>query len=222
MNEMNNLSKEIAVELNEEVTNLEVEQPAEELVMQEDLAAAAVPCSAASTISRDVPFCCSTTLPPTFGVDTPNPKILFTLGSLRVVIEPCTTTVTIPGIGSTCPFTAWNVRIVGCIPFLLNAPAGPEAAARCIKPASATGDTFFVCCSGNACVDNIVCRTCNEADALAAQAIVQAKLADCNCVNATINVIRSGIGTPNRCAVTFTGTFTLPNCNSRVGTNCNP
>lgn len=211
MNEMSNLSEQIAVTLNDE--EIVVAPDMEVAPSPATLLAAAPACVA---VNRSVPFCAAVNLPGNFVPVTPIiPRILYDLSCLKCIVENCTTNVTVNG--TTCPVTLFNVKVVGCIPFIVNVPlvSSPGVGGTCVVPFP---NTLSACANGSVCVDNVICTKCNEADAVAACEIVKTKF-NCDCVTVTFNPANP---TKVDCAVTVKGTFTLPNCNARVPGNCNP
>lgn len=203
MNEMSNLSEQIAVTLNDEdilvATSDELDSP--EVAILTD--------PACGPVNRNVTFCAAVNLPGNFVPVTPIiPRIIYDLSCLRCIVEECTTTVT---VGTTnCPVTLFNVRVVGCIPFIVNIPVlfAPGPGGTCVIPFSNTPSerTVSACANGSVCVNNVICTKCNKADAVAACNALRF-----NCDTVTIPAA-SFIATRDNCVVKVTGTFSLPNC----------
>ncbi|WP_300381733.1 hypothetical protein [Clostridium sp.] len=205
MNEMSELSKEIAAELNEEEIKVAL---SDESVSPEIALLAAPPACVA--VNRSVPFCAAVNLPGKFAPATTPivPRIIYDLSCLKCIVEKCTTNVTVNG--TTCPVTLFNVKVVGCIPFIVNIPVlfAPGVGGTCVVPYSATPSerTVSACANGSVCLDNVICTRCNEADAIAACDSLRF-----NCDTVTVP-IATFTATRDNCVVKVTGSFSLPNC----------
>ena len=215
MSEMSNLSEQIAVTLNEEqvkdeeIKEVAYEEVANEEVESEEVVLLAAP-PACGPVNRNVAFCAAVNLPGRFvPATTPIvPRIIYDLSCLKCIVERCTTNVTVGS--TTCPVTLFNVRVVGCIPFIVNVPVlfAPGPGGTCVIPFSATPSerTVSACANGSVCVDNVICVKCNENDAIAA---CNALIFNCDTVTVPTT---SFVATRDNCVVKVTGTFLLPNC----------
>lgn len=171
--------------------------------------------------NRTTNFCCIIDIPSNLNITAFDAaRITYNLDCLQCVVEPCTTTATVCG----CPITltVFNVKIVGCIPFLINAFI---TSAACTRVRNDFPRDASLCCHDSVCVNNVICTRCSEAEANAACNIIREKLTNCTCVNATINPLRP-LGCSNFPGVikgiAVSGFFTLPNCNPSIPGNCNP
>lgn len=222
MNEMNTLSEQIAVTLNnEEIVDGEIVDENLEVSDNPPIPPCGAagdpppPCAADNTPacadpqSRNVPFCCSTDLATNFhfNPNAANPRILYDLSCLNCFVDEC------------CCNGAprFDIKIAGTIPFIANADVVTGQPQQCTQPPNST---IRICCEGSVCVNNVVCNRCTEREAIIACELIKTKLANCACVPATVSAARGG-GT-SACVLVFTGTFTLPNCNPPSGSNCNP
>ncbi|GAA0084423.1 hypothetical protein UT300007_08620 [Clostridium sp. CTA-7] len=220
MNEMNTLSEQIAVTLNnEEIVDGEI--------VDVEMSGDSAPCTTTDTPtnpppcttdnspacanpqSRNVPFCCSTDLATNFhfNQNNPNARILYDLSCLNCFVDECC-----------CNGTPrFDIKIAGTIPFIANADVVTGQPQQCVQPPNST---IRICCEGSVCVNNVVCNKCTEREAIIACELIKTKLANCACVPATVTATR-GAGA-SACVLVFTGSFTLPNCNPPLGNNCNP
>ncbi|EKY23214.1 hypothetical protein [Clostridium celatum] len=165
----------------------------------------AVDDTCATSFNNTVTFCCSANLPTNFHLNTlATPTILYDLSALFCKIEPCCN-------ASCC--NRYNIRVVGSIPFIINAPIPvATAASQCTTP---TGSSIYLSAICNAPVNNVVDNVCTYEAAIEACAILRLKLRSCSCVRATVNT-----PTRDQCSVKFTGTFTFPNTSDPASVTC--
>lgn len=229
--EIDNLSDQIAVTLNEEEkTSVKLEE--KELIKREvplvkeekeyckleenTLESRQIEgCIPGCPSNRRVDFCCILNVPGNLGI-VPQDflRVLFSTDCLRCVVEPCSANVTV--CGCPIPVTLYNVRIVGCIPFLINHAVNST---ECFSNPNFLMD---LCCSDSVCVNNVICTRCNQADANAACERIRQKLTNCNCTTVTFNPVTNLNCNGVLKGLQVSGFFTLPNCNAQVGGNCNP
>lgn len=192
----------------------EIKEPAD-LVSDDAVVAAIPPCAANCPANRRVDFCCILDVPGNLGIIPADfVRMIFSTDCLRCVVEPCSSTTTVCG----CPFnlTLYNVKIVGCIPFLINHAVNST---ECFSSPLFLSD---LCCHDSVCVDNVICTKCNEADANAACDIIRGKLASCRCTTVTFNPVTNINCNGVLKGLQVSGFFTLPNCNPPQLLNCNP
>lgn len=216
MNEMENLDKEMAVELStdekEELASLVVADP-NAIVLQA--------ASCGSSDSRDISICCTTVIPNNLivgNLDLSNVKFIYNPNCLTCTVKSCLYTVP---CGVTV--TLYNVEVVGCIPFAFSAQNAITGA--CGKDAN--NKTVDICCRGSVCVDRVICcRASREA----AFNVCTSPNFQLNCVTNGITVsiapaantvtctCSSGNATFTNCQdetyVRFTATLRLPSCPS--------
>ncbi|WP_322388481.1 hypothetical protein, partial [Clostridium perfringens] len=133
MNEMNTLSEQIAVTLNnEEIVDGEIVN--EEIVNENSDVlgtpqCASNPTTTCGTINRTVPFCCSTDLSTTFhfNPNNPNARILYDLSCLNCFVEECCCN----------GRQGFDIKIAGTIPFIANADV-VVAPGQCVQPPNST------------------------------------------------------------------------------------
>ena len=162
--------------------------------------------------NNTVDFCCAANLPNNFKLAAmPKPTILYDLDNLFCKIEPkCSE-------GPSC-CKRFDIRIVGSIPFIVNAIVNKEqnqcstAAADC---------PIKISCACVVPVDKVVGNVCSYEAAIEACAFLELKLKSCSCVTVE-NLMANRCETqckPN-CAVVFTGKFKLPNCDKPKSVKC--
>lgn len=224
MLEMDNLSNQIATTLNEEEQTAEAKltppPKSQEETEVEELAtkAAAIPqCGSPCPPppNRRVNFCCILDIPSNLGlIPADFLRMVYSTDCLRCVVEPCTTSTTV----CNCPVTVtvYNVKIVGCIPFLVNHAFGST---ECFSNPDFLMD---LCCHDSVCVDNIICTKCNQADADAACNIIRNKFSTCSCTPVTFNAVTNLFCNNILKGLQISGFFTLPNCSTPIRGNCNP
>ena len=167
----------------------------------------AVDSTCAAQTSRTVNFCCSTNLTPELqsqvNENTALATILYDLNNLFCTIEPC--------CDNCCK--KFDIRVVGSIPFILNAPVSKGTNQCSTAPDSCP---IKVACSCVVPVNNVICNVCSYEEAIKACAYLAVKLRSCSCVTATID----SVTTPSTCTVRFNGHFTLPDCSAPVCVSC--
>ncbi|MBO3312427.1 hypothetical protein [Clostridium perfringens] len=190
MSEMTGLSKQIAVTINnEEVESDKGITP----VSTPECCNPSTNTECATAIDSTVDFCCAMNFPANFEpANTGNVprRMLYDVSSLKCIIEECCC--------NGC--VQHDIRIVGCIPYILNARVTPSD--LCYF----NNDQVFISCSGTVCVDNVVCRVCTYKDAVLACESINNLL---NCENITPSF--EGANFYN-CALEVNGYFTLPTC----------
>lgn len=155
--------------------------------------------------NNTVDFCCSANLPNNFNLATiPNPTILYDLNNLFCKIEP-----TCPGSGS----QRFDIRIVGSIPFIVNATVNPGQN-QCSTATPASGP-IKISCTCVVPVNKVVCNVCSYEAAIEACAFLELKLRSCSCVRVDDLMVNK-----KDCAVIFTGKFKLPDCNRPTSVTC--
>lgn len=211
MNEMNNLSEQIAVTLNDEEVNLSPEtietiETTENVETTEAAEATpsdlldASPLHGSNCDYKDhyVDFCCTVNLPEPFQPYYPiYPKIIYDLSCLKVIVEDCCKDIKIGWDKLSVP--VYNIRVVGCIPFIVNIPLKHDSPTTCVK---SYDNTVSACCSGSVCVDNVIDQVCSERAALLASGKVQL-----NCYTVEVKDLHAY---KDNCAVKVTGKFKLP------------
>ncbi|MFY8264130.1 hypothetical protein ACOT7R_14655 [Clostridium perfringens] len=202
MSEMTGLSKQIAVTLNNE------DSVTEDILPQ--VSCQRPSCDTTTTTcdptDNTVAFCCAINFPNTFHFNSNNPgtRILYDLNCLNVIIVPC----------CCAGVPRYDIKIVGCIPFITNISVVAGQSGQCVYPPNSP---IFLSCHSSVCVDNIVCNKCTYEEAIIAREIVKNKLKNCSCITVTLNPpVR------DNCVVKVTGQFILPNCNQPTTGNCNP
>jgi hypothetical protein len=157
--------------------------------------------------NRTVNFCCILNVPGNLGIIPQDfLRMIYNTKCLRCVVEPTTTTATVCG----CPvnLTVYTVKIVGCIPFLINHSVNSTV---CFSNPNFLMD---LCCHDSVCVENIICTKCSQAEADAACAIIRRKLANCNFTTVTFNPVTNLTCNGVLKGLQVSGFFTLPSCNS--------
>lgn len=160
---------------------------------------------------RMVPFCCAANLPGNFNLAAAkDPRILYDLSNLSCKIEPkCPR-------GSSCS-RSFDITVVGSIPFIANATVA-VGANQCSTASTNPNCPIKISCGCVVPVRNTVCNVCSYEEAIKACALLELKLRSCTCVAVTVDANQ---GTQaNRCVVTFTGNFTLPNCATPINVTC--
>ncbi|WP_411168762.1 hypothetical protein ACH36K_16915 [Clostridium sp. MB05] len=189
MKEMNNISKQIAVTINNE---LEKTDQLEATVQgSPSCANTATTCATVTDASRDIPFCCSVPLPGNFLPTLGAPKVLLDPRCLKAIIEPCCCN----GVHK------WDIRIIGCIPFIIN--VNIDNTGVCPRPSDST---IATCCSNSVCVDRVICNKCSYKDAV----ISHSKIVF-NCDTVFVSSLSQSFNTGD-CFTQVTGTFRLPTC----------
>lgn len=205
MEEMNNLSDQMAVTLNEEKTD-PVVAPQQVVTCDECSGTGGETiCSAIPNVSRTVNFTCNLAAPDGFLfvnalVFNTNTRLIYDLNCLHCFVEPCICTTT---AGNP---TRYAVRVVGSIPFIFNQRVNPQA-----NECRFNNGDVFVCCSDSVCVDNTICFACSEVGALVACELIRRSLTSCSGVILTALTLTPC--TDNPALATIRGTFTLPACN---------
>lgn len=191
MSEMTGLSKQIAVTLNnEEVESDKGITP----VSTPECCNPSTNTECATEIDSTVDFCCAMNFPANFvplQASLRNPRILYDVSSLKCIIEECC-------CGGCIHH---DIRIVGCIPFIINVRV--DSTDMC----PVNGPNVFACCSGTACVDNVVCSACTYKDAVLACNTISQKL---TCTGITVDLMANTID--NCGIVEISGCFHLPPC----------
>ncbi|MGV2685619.1 hypothetical protein GNF82_14800 [Clostridium perfringens] len=193
MNEMNTLSDQIAVTLNnEDIVNENLEQEAESTTYPPTPQCASTQTSCGG-IDNTVPFCCSVSFPANFEPNDPlslDRIIRYDLSCLKCIIEECCCN------GS----VKHDIRIVGCIPLIINVRV------RNNNTCEARNGVTFLSCFDSVCVDNIVCNVCTSRDAILACENIKSRL---TCANVFPTINSAAVGD---CTVQTAGFFTLPTC----------
>lgn len=160
---------------------------------------------------RVVPFCCAANLPGNFNLAvSKDPRILYDLSNLSCKIEPrCPR-------GSSCS-RSFDITVVGSIPFIANATVA--VGTNCSNASTSPNCPIKISCGCVAPVRNTVCNVCSYEEAIKACALLELKLRSCTCVDVTVTASQ-GNHTNNKCVVTFTGNFTLPNCTTPINVTC--
>lgn len=194
LNEINNLSEQIAVTLNnEEIVNENLEQPVESTNYQPPQPQCAISQTTCGNIDDAVPFCCSIKFPADF---VPNNQIThdrilrYDLSRLKCIIEECCCN------GS----VKHDIRIVGCIPFIVT------ALVRNNNTCERLNRDTFLSCYDTVCVDNVVCNACTSRDAILACEDIKNRFT-CTGIFPIINSV-----TPGECSLEISGFFALPTC----------
>lgn len=207
INEMNNLSEQIAVTLNEEEIKLSDENA--DVALVADLVPTTTECT--TTPNRRVDFCCAVNFPgkfePEFDKGKINPRIIYDLSCLKVIVEECCTAYPSSTSTNRISVPGYNIRIVGCIPFIVNLPVKNQLTDKiCARPlALLLEPTVYACCSGSVCVDNVIGKVCSQRQAILASDI------ELTCRNVEVkNLLATQSNNPNQCAVIVTGYFELP------------
>jgi hypothetical protein len=198
MNEMNTLSDQIAVTLNnEEIVDGEIVNENLEQEAGSTTYPPIPPCVNSQTtcgsIDNTVPFCCSVSFPANFEPNNPTTldrTLRYDLSCLKCIIEECCCN------GS----VKHDIRIVGCIPLIINVRV------RNNNTCEARNRDTFLSCFDSVCVDNVVCTACTSRDAILACEDIKNRLT-CNNVVPTINSVVS-----SNCTLQVSGFFTLPTC----------
>lgn len=190
--EMNNLSEQIAVSLNEGNTDTAVAPT--QVVSCADCSGTGG-ASECATPSRTVTFTCRLSAPEGFRFATgAEPRILYDLSYLHCFVEQCICV----AAGNELRYA---VRIVGSIPYIINARV--RTAGLC----SSDGN-IFLCCPGSVCVDNTICFGCTEVPALVSCELIRRDLT-CTGISVALTPVFEDSGT----LAIISGTFTLPECN---------
>jgi len=151
----------------------------------------------------NVPFCCAINLPPAFmdDIDTNKIRITYKLSCLQTKIEPTC----MEGTG-----LLYRIKIIGCIPFVVNVGINAGGGTTCVKPTGINELDPSLCCSCCACVpDNFICQT-----SLNMIAFIKAANITFNCDNVTLEVNPI---VKETCSVKVSGKFIIT-----VDNNCNP
>lgn len=195
MNDMNNISQQIATTISNELES-------EEILETTALATPSY-VSTESTYanvdanSRNVPFCAVISLPNNFTPDltTPGLRIIYDLSCLRAVVEPCCYN----GISK------WDIRIIGCISFIanINILNTPEKNENCVFPRP---NTVASCGSNNVCLNRVICNKCNYETAVISRANLIL-----NYDTVTVQNLYFSFN-PEDCFAKVTGDFVLPDC----------
>lgn len=192
MMEMNSLSEQIAVSLNNEENALnELES-----VTQTTPSCADSPqttCANLDANSRFIPFCAVINLPGSFvpATNTPTPKIIYNLSCLKTVVESCCCN----GIPK------WDIRVVGSISFIVNVDI--KNTGNCVVPCNCT---VAACANNSICVNKVICNKCSYEDAIITRSNIKF-----NCDNVEVTDFKTSY-TPGDCFVKVTGNFKLPAC----------
>lgn len=196
MKDMNNISQQIAVTINNELESEEIlETPVKTNPSCPDNHEST--CATVNANSRNVPFCAVINLPNNFlpNTTTPGLKIIYDLSCLKAVVEPCC----FNGVPK------WDIRIVGCISFItnINILNTPGIGGNCVFPFP---NTVAACGSNNVCVNRVICNKCNYEGAVISHANLRL-----NCDTVTVkNLVYSF--NKGDCFIKVTGEFVLPNC----------
>lgn len=153
-----------------------------------------------------VRFCCDMNLPNVFNPFNArnNKRIIYDVSSLRCCIEPCTVPVTIYGC-KTISCKVYAIRVVGCIPYLVTAyPVFGKCGGQ-LTPQSIQDKQAAMCCSGVACVNNVICYRCTREEAVAA-------CPSLTCENVKAAFDFAVYSCSDKWDIEFTGSFTLPTC----------
>lgn len=175
--------------------------------------------------NKTVGACCFTTIPASFGTlaqPLREPlRLVYDVSCLSCVVNECTVAVTNPaGCPGPSQLDVFQVRIVGCIPFMASVDlqtqaCGGQSSAGVVAP---TGDKkVSICCQGSVCVDNPICikGTKCEAQAVCDELNVRFRNKDCSVI--TNRNVRAQIA--NQCSlnsaikvVELRAEFILPEC----------
>jgi hypothetical protein len=191
MKEMNNISQQIAVTINNELEEIEELEAA--VQCGPSCANTATTCATVTDASLDIPFCCSVPVPGNFlPILSAPPKVLLDPRCLKAIVEPCCCN----GVQK------WDIRIIGCIPFIIN--VNIDNTGVCPRPSDAT---IATCCSNSVCVDRVICNKCTYEDAVISRSKI---IFDCNTV--FVSRLSQGSFVEGDCSVKVSGTFRLPAC----------
>lgn len=201
MKDMNNISHQIEVTINDEleIDTEEVLESKEETTVKTtpSCSSTETTCAIVNSNSRNVPFCAVINLPNKFSpnLTTPGLRIIYDLSCLRAVVEPCCCN----GVSK------WDIRIVGCISFIanINILNTPGVNGNCVFPFP---NTVAACGNNNVCVNRVICNKCNYETAVISRANLRL-----NCDTVTVRNLAFTFN-PGDCFVKVTGDFVLPNC----------
>lgn len=194
MSEMTGLSKQIAVTLNNEDLSVEDKNILPQDCCQNPCCDTTTTNPCCPTDDNTVNFCCAMNFPANFKPDNTGKvhrRMLYDVSSLKCIIEECCC--------NGC--VQHNIRIVGCIPYILNARV-KNTSDICYFD----NNKVFISCAGTVCVDNVVCRVCTYKDAVLACESINNLL---NCENITPSFESTNF---HNCALEVNGYFTLPTC----------
>lgn len=171
MNEMENLNEEMAATTDEPVVITE---------------AAVTPLSVEDDPTVELGrTCCVVSLPEGFTVPSPittaNLRIGYNLTKLKCFVRNTTVTAT-TDCGATFPVSGWEVRIVGCIPYIANLRPITGGSGVCIPASPAE---LSLCCINNLCVDRCIALFDNQPAAQALCTTISPLLTNCNNITAT-------------------------------------
>ena len=110
----------------------------------------------------------------------------------------------------------FDIRVLGSIPFIANATVYPNAD-QCST--ASPNCPIKISCSCVVPVNKVVCNVCSYEAAIEACTILGFKLRNCSCVTVDNLMATQGTG-DGSCAVTFTGKFKLPDCNTPTSIGC--
>lgn len=191
MKEMNNISQQIALTINNE--SEETEELKATVQGGPSCADTTTTCGIVTDASRDIPFCCSVPIPGNFlPILSAPPKVLLDPRCLKAIVEPCCCN----GVPK------WDIRIIGCIPFIIN--INIDNTGVCRRPGDATITT---CCSNSVCVDRVVCNKCSYTDAVISHSQIVF-----NCNTVFVSRLSQETFVEGDCSVKVSGTFRLPSC----------
>jgi len=187
MLEMDNLSNQIATTLNEE-----------DIIKEEEAIRETEETKGGGGCNQDikVPFCCLTNCPQGFEPDTDKVRVTFNLNCLTTRVKP----VCYSGAVS------YEVRIVGCIPFVANVKISTAGNKICSETDDGNKPTPSLCCGCCVCVDELVCTTNSEWLALSKAANIDIKCNDVDVVNLNATLIQANQVT---CGVKISGKFKI-------------
>lgn len=229
MMEMEKINEQVAAEVNDEEKETSTEEELKNLVDPTHIQPSGGIDSGCDSVDRYVSFSCCISIPDKFDVFD-KAKITYDTSCLQCIVEPCCEEVTIGNGGGgrshrTTKVPRFAVKIVGCIPFIINVPV--ETNDKCTKQSYSYGYddtavksdsnaditeqsdrhyniTSSICCHDSVCVDNIICVKCQEKDA-----IIACNNIHLNCYKVEVKDFQAQ--KYNDC-VKVSGKFKLPTC----------
>lgn len=202
MNELNNLTDQTAVTLDEENIGsgaAQLQPVVDPCVSCNNGTGGIMNCNDL-TLGTTVPFVCNVSIPDAFNFPsgTVTPRILYDLNCLNCFVEECI-----------CDqiLTRYAVRVVGSIPFIINVPI-LRGTNQCLSD----GDVF-ACCNDSVCVDNTICFACSELSGRVSCELIKRSLTNCAVVRVT-NLVFTRTTNPH--LATVSGIFNLPLCSGNA------